>query len=1114
MTAAFVQFTQNSISSASLTSPTGAGNCVVVCIAAKGTSAGASISGVTLGGSAGNFAKAAGTSFATSHEAWEIWVDADCAGSQTAVAVAGSNLDKIGLCVYEFSGIDPAGTISGSNSGTAGTSAPTTGSASISDNAAWVGFFASNGTTSTGRDGAPWNSNANSAAYFMDAAYAITSGSVTESFSGTYGSAHRWGAVVAAVKEALPLDAQATDTATDSQTSTANVTSPANAADVATSADAATANVTSPAVVTDTAVSSDTATVPVPAATDIATDADTATATVTSPADATDTTTAAGTASVTVTSPASVTETVASADTATATEVAATASTATSADTATAYAFVTPLLVPTYPIGVAAPGADLGWWITPRPLASATPPGAQSVPTDGWVDVTTGAASVDRASAFAAVGYNVGKTLGIHLVSGSVTYAASTAGTTRRARVLLNGGPIPGGSVEAPVSGLSGPQSLVIPPVPVVATVVTDTVTLQAWQDAGTSLSTVASGTGLRVVFAGTTGVLMAPVGAVQDNPIPAGGILPTPGVPVFGAFSTTSYEPADGKTAASITAQWTQPLNVDGSMDVNGGSYELQWRQTGTTEWGTQTVAWDQTQVTVLGLALGTSYDFQLRAINGSGDTSTPGAWSATSAYSSGTDVTPPAQPAVPTVAASLIAVQVTHTLGLAAGGTYNLPADMDHLEVHLGSSSGFTTSSATLAGKLAANQAMMTAGIAAVGTFATSSTATVWVKVVAVDHSGNRSTPSSGGSSTATLIDNAHITDLVASKITAGTISAAVIIGSAATFSGALSAATGTFTGTLSAGTVTGSTVTGSTVQSAASGARVVIGAGGQNVDFYNAGGLSGDITAYGSSLGGGVQMADSGGYATVRARKTAFSYDASLVTSGGSVACTDTGITLAHSSGIALNSDTSVSGTLTATTWGISTLTMSGALTVNGSTTLNGTTVTLNPSGAVNLTATTFDATVTGTSTIGGTTVILGNGNGSDTIKSDSVYNNTSTFTANVGIATSPQGRLYRITSSARYKVEIEGTDVTDDDVRTLRPVTYYDRKQFEENGQSTEGLSQQLGLIAEDVHGGPLGRLLAEVDADGRPESVNYDRVSVALLPVVQRLLDRVAALERS
>ena len=43
-------------------------------------------------------------------------------------------------------------------------------------------------------------------------------------------------------------------------------------------------------------------------------------------------------------------------------------------------------------------------------------------------------------------------------------------------------------------------------------------------------------------------------------------------------------------------------------------------------------------------------------------------------------------------------------------------------------------------------------------------------------------------------------------------------------------------------------------------------------------------------------------------------------------------------------------------------------------------------------------------------------------------------------------------------------------------------------------------------------GRLGHLLVELDEDGRPESVNYDRVGVALIPWLRDLAARLAALE--
>ena len=79
-------------------------------------------------------------------------------------------------------------------------------------------------------------------------------------------------------------------------------------------------------------------------------------------------------------------------------------------------------------------------------------------------------------------------------------------------------------------------------------------------------------------------------------------------------------------------------------------------------------------------------------------------------------------------------------------------------------------------------------------------------------------------------------------------------------------------------------------------------------------------------------------------------------------------------------------------------------------------------------------------------------------------------------------------------------------------TLTPKSYVDKAQAEEKG-STEGLQRYLGLIAEDVTLIPvLGSMLANLDSEGNPDSVNYDRVAVALIPLLKDHETRLAKLE--
>lgn len=291
------------------------------------------------------------------------------------------------------------------------------------------------------------------------------------------------------------------------------------------------------------------------------------------------------------------------------------------------------------------------------------------------------------------------------------------------------------------------------------------------------------------------------------------------PGTPSFNTPLTAFYQStSDGTTKAEVTLTWTTPSNTDGSQVLDAAYYEVQYQPTTifsdqptyaqvaalgltyaqlnsggytyltmpgalepnqtATDWHPVLVPWNNgNTVTIKELTPGVVYNFRIRFA----DTATPtnfSAWSSTLTITAAPDSVAPSQPAAPTVASSLIAVQVTHTLGKFSGGTYNLEADLHHLEVHASYEPAFIPVSTTLIGKLVANAGMLTANIPALGSFGVSSTVGVYVKVIAVDTSGNKSPASSAASATATLIDSQHISDLSADKITAGTITAALLL------------------------------------------------------------------------------------------------------------------------------------------------------------------------------------------------------------------------------------------------------------------------------------------------------------------------------------------------
>lgn len=240
--------------------------------------------------------------------------------------------------------------------------------------------------------------------------------------------------------------------------------------------------------------------------------------------------------------------------------------------------------------------------------------------------------------------------------------------------------------------------------------------------------------------------------------------------------FTTGVYLDGLGNTRARMLVAWDLPLNVDGSTILDGSHYEIRYGVSPATTWQVEYAPWGDLQAQILGLDPGVDYDFQIRAVDLYGN---QGAWSATETDTANPDTIAPSTPAPPTVAGSRLAIQVTHTLGKAAGGTYNLELDLDHFEVHVGASSGFTPDNTTLKGKVLANSGMIRALIPAVGTVDVEETTARFVKVIAVDEAGNKSNPSTAATTTALLIDDAHISDLTVSKVTAGTISANWLIG-----------------------------------------------------------------------------------------------------------------------------------------------------------------------------------------------------------------------------------------------------------------------------------------------------------------------------------------------
>ena len=206
----------NNALSGAFVNPTAKGNCVVVAITAFNQISGdiPTVSGVTLGGKADNFFNAvtATTGYVASFYVMaSFWVDYNCAGGQTAIAVSGTNLtvqSGQGITAYEIAGLTIANPLDKTAIGAslvpgsawgAGPTLPTSVSNEI-----WLGNFTAQSTPT--QPGPPWiNAAPYSSAPLAGSGYQIVTASGTPIYAGSQSAPDTFAAVVMALKGATPL---------------------------------------------------------------------------------------------------------------------------------------------------------------------------------------------------------------------------------------------------------------------------------------------------------------------------------------------------------------------------------------------------------------------------------------------------------------------------------------------------------------------------------------------------------------------------------------------------------------------------------------------------------------------------------------------------------------------------------------------------------------------------------------------------------------------------------------------------------------------------------------------------------------------------------------------
>lgn len=102
----------------------------------------------------------------------------------------------------------------------------------------------------------------------------------------------------------------------------------------------------------------------------------------------------------------------------------------------------------------------------------------------------------------------------------------------------------------------------------------------------------------------------------------------------------------------------------------------------------------------------------------------------------------------------------------------------------------------------------------------------------------------------------------------------------------------------------------------------------------------------------------------------------------------------------------------------------------------------------------------------------------------------------------------GTIQMVTSSLRYKQDVEDAVIDTADVLALQGRTWRQRADVEADPDTTQ---RNIGFIAEELDALPTTRQFVVYDEQGRPDSIQYDRITVALLKVAKEQAAQISAL---
>ena len=122
---------------------------------------------------------------------------------------------------------------------------------------------------------------------------------------------------------------------------------------------------------------------------------------------------------------------------------------------------------------------------------------------------------------------------------------------------------------------------------------------------------------------------------------------------------------------------------------------------------------------------------------------------------------------------------------------------------------------------------------------------------------------------------------------------------------------------------------------------------------------------------------------------------------------------------------------------------------------------------------------------------------------------------TASAGANVVVHPDGALTRVASATKYKTDIQRSYVSDYGERLLGlpTATWIDKTELKRYNEDKSQIkpTRYFGMIAEDLAAAGL-EMLVQRNSEGGLEGIEYDRIGVALIPVIKQLKDKVKELE--